>query len=281
MVMIGIDPHKQTHTAVAIDTHEVVLGERLVRARSGQVRGSSHGPTSSMTGHGRGRSSPRVGSAICWRSSSSPRVNTSWTSPRCWRHGCGCWAADGLTRTIPTTCGQSRSPRCVRRCWCRSGSRTTRRSFGCWPAGTRRSRGRGTRPRVDSTRSSAELVPGGIGKELVVSQASRLLEQIEPVGAVATERHRLACELVDDIARCDQQRKASEVRIRTAVVASGTTLTEIFGVGDVIAATLVRPHRRRPPVPDRGEVRRLQRHRARRTILGQPEPESVPVVAAR
>jgi transposase len=38
MVMIGIDPHKQTHTAVAIDSREVVLGERLVRARSGQVR---------------------------------------------------------------------------------------------------------------------------------------------------------------------------------------------------------------------------------------------------
>ena len=34
-----------------------------------------------------------------------------------------------------------------------------------------------------------ELVPGVIRKELVVAQASRLLEAIEPVGAVATERH--------------------------------------------------------------------------------------------
>ncbi len=38
MVMIGIDPHKRTHTAVAIDDREVVVAERLVQARSGQVR---------------------------------------------------------------------------------------------------------------------------------------------------------------------------------------------------------------------------------------------------
>ena len=37
MVMIGIDPHKRTHTAVAVDDREVVLGERLVQARSAQV----------------------------------------------------------------------------------------------------------------------------------------------------------------------------------------------------------------------------------------------------
>jgi transposase len=37
MVMIGIDPHKGTHTAVAIDDREQVLTERLVRATHGQV----------------------------------------------------------------------------------------------------------------------------------------------------------------------------------------------------------------------------------------------------
>jgi transposase len=37
MVMIGIDPHKGTHTAVARDDREQVLTERLVRATHGQV----------------------------------------------------------------------------------------------------------------------------------------------------------------------------------------------------------------------------------------------------
>jgi transposase len=37
MVMLGIDPHKRTHTAVAIDTRERVLDERLVQATGAQV----------------------------------------------------------------------------------------------------------------------------------------------------------------------------------------------------------------------------------------------------
>jgi hypothetical protein len=32
MVLIGIDPHKATHTAVAIDEEERALGELTVRA---------------------------------------------------------------------------------------------------------------------------------------------------------------------------------------------------------------------------------------------------------
>ena len=37
MTMIGIDPHKATHTAVAIDNDERVLKEVRVRACAGQV----------------------------------------------------------------------------------------------------------------------------------------------------------------------------------------------------------------------------------------------------
>ena len=34
---IGIDPHKATHTAVAVDDHETVVSELLVRADRDQV----------------------------------------------------------------------------------------------------------------------------------------------------------------------------------------------------------------------------------------------------
>ena len=37
-VMIGIDPHKATHTAVAINENEVVLDEFKIRASAGQVQ---------------------------------------------------------------------------------------------------------------------------------------------------------------------------------------------------------------------------------------------------
>ena len=36
-VMIGVDPHKGTHTAVALDEHEERLGEVKVRASSVQA----------------------------------------------------------------------------------------------------------------------------------------------------------------------------------------------------------------------------------------------------
>ena len=85
----------------------------------------------------------------------------------------------------------------------------------------------------------AELVPGGISKEVVVSQARSLLVDHPPVGAVAFERHCLAVNLVDELERLTGQPKALRKRIRTAVAATGTTLSEIFGVGDVIAATLI------------------------------------------
>jgi hypothetical protein len=37
MVLIGIDPHKATHTAVAIDKEETALGELTVKADRHQV----------------------------------------------------------------------------------------------------------------------------------------------------------------------------------------------------------------------------------------------------
>ena len=85
----------------------------------------------------------------------------------------------------------------------------------------------------------AELVPGGIDKEVVVTQARSLLEGIEPQDVAAVERHRQALELVDDIDHLDVVLKDSRARITAAVTASGTTLTEIFGVGPIVAAMLI------------------------------------------
>jgi transposase len=85
----------------------------------------------------------------------------------------------------------------------------------------------------------AELVPGGISKEVVVNQARSLLEGIQAGDAAAAERHRQAVELVDDIDHLDAVLRDSRARITAAVAASGTTVTEIFGVGPIVAAMLV------------------------------------------
>jgi transposase len=84
-----------------------------------------------------------------------------------------------------------------------------------------------------------ELVAGGINKEVVVNQARSLLDGIQPEGVAAVERHRQAVELVADLEHLDIVIQDSRARITAAVTTSGTTLTEIFGVGPIVAAMLI------------------------------------------
>jgi transposase len=85
----------------------------------------------------------------------------------------------------------------------------------------------------------ASLAPGGITKELNASDAVELLERIQPAGPVEQTRHDLAVELLDDVRRLDTQLKESHRRIRVAVKASNTSLTDLFGVGPIIACALI------------------------------------------
>jgi transposase len=52
-------------------------------------------------------------------------------------------------------------------------------------------------------------------------------------------RYELALELVADLRRLDTQLRDAKRRITAAVTASKTTLTELFGVGPIIAATII------------------------------------------
>jgi transposase len=84
-----------------------------------------------------------------------------------------------------------------------------------------------------------ELAPGGIAKELNASDAIALLECFEPATPAEAARRDLALEVLADVQRLDEQLKASHRRIRTAVAASGTSLTCVFGVGPIIACYLI------------------------------------------
>ena len=85
----------------------------------------------------------------------------------------------------------------------------------------------------------AELAPGGIAKELYVSDAERLMAKITPETPAEQVRYELALELLDDVRRLDAQTKESHRRIRIAVKASGTSLTDVYGVGPIIAAQII------------------------------------------
>ena len=84
-----------------------------------------------------------------------------------------------------------------------------------------------------------ELDPGGIAKEINASDVDRFLDEVIPATPAEHLRYELAVELLADIRRLDEQLKASHKRIRSAVAASGTGVTDVFGIGPIIAAMLI------------------------------------------
>ena len=236
-VMIGIDPHKATHTAVAIDGCEVELAQLKVRASKRQ---SAQLLTWAAEFEDRAWAiESAAGSVISSRSNSSPPARPCSMFPRRWR---------ARVRVLGTGRSDKNDP---------NDARSVAVAALRAPALTAvRAEDHVTVLRVLAKRNLdlarwrnkvccrlhalvAELVPGGIAKEIVVAQASQLLEGLQPDGAAAAERHRMALELVEDLVHIDIQGRESRRRITAAVAASGTTLTDIFGVGPVIAAMLI------------------------------------------
>jgi transposase len=84
-----------------------------------------------------------------------------------------------------------------------------------------------------------DLVPGGIGREITAAKASRILGQVTPPDAAAEARCELAAELVADIHRLDTQLREVSKKLTAAVKASATTVTMVFGVGPVSAGTII------------------------------------------
>jgi transposase len=85
----------------------------------------------------------------------------------------------------------------------------------------------------------ASLVPGGIPTEITPAQADRLLAGIEPSSAAALARLQLAAEYLADLRHLDAQLRQTRARLAEAVRACGTSLTEVFGIGPVIAAIVI------------------------------------------
>jgi transposase len=96
-----------------------------------------------------------------------------------------------------------------------------------------------------------ELVPGGIKKEITAAHAARILGQVTPSGAIAQARCELAAAFLEDLQRLDTQLRETKKKLAATVKASGTTLTEVFGAGPVIAGTVI------------GDVRNISRFASR------------------
>jgi transposase len=81
--------------------------------------------------------------------------------------------------------------------------------------------------------------PGGVSKEIYAAHAAQILAEAEPRGAALHARAELAAELVADLRRVDALLQETKKKLATAVGASSMSLTEVFGVGPFIAATVI------------------------------------------
>ncbi|HEV3498194.1 MAG TPA: transposase, partial [Actinomycetes bacterium] len=84
-----------------------------------------------------------------------------------------------------------------------------------------------------------DLIPGGASTNLSAAKAAALLRGVRPATATAACRRELARDLLADLRRVDARLKANLVQVRDALAATGTSLTEVHGLGVVVAAKLL------------------------------------------
>jgi len=237
LVMIGIDPHKATHTAVVVDDDENVIGEFTLEASSSQAEcligwaeGFAKREWAVESGNGLGylvsRQLVAAGETVFDVPpvlASRVRLLGSGRSQKNDRNDARSIAIAALRSDRLTTVQPDDQVVVLRLLVKRHRDMARLRSKHC--------------SRLHAL--LLEVKAGGIGVKISVTNASRLLDSIN-VGDEAT-RYRVLVgrEVVDDIARLDQSLKASKKRIATAVTVSGTSLTDIVGVGPVGAATII------------------------------------------
>ena len=85
-----------------------------------------------------------------------------------------------------------------------------------------------------------DLLPGGVSGKLSADRAARILRGIRPQGGTSAHlRRRLASEVLRDVRTLDRKIEDLNGRIEAEVEASGTVLTEIYGVGPILAARII------------------------------------------
>ena len=236
---IGIDPHKATHTAVAIDEFEMVLGEFTVPADRYQAK-RLIGWACELDGDGRRwavESAGGLGYLLAQQLvsggehvvdvpavlASRVRVLSSGRSDKNDPNDARAVAVAALRQpNLAVVCREDQAQ--VLRMVAKRHLELTalRTQAAC---------------RLHTT--LAVLRPGGMARRLSVKNATAMLGSMRPHTPIASQRKAMARQHLLDIRRLDRELKANRVLIRRAVAASNTTVTGIYGVGPVVAALLI------------------------------------------
>ena len=235
--MIGVDPHKGSHTAVVIDQAEVVLGQLRVRAGAVQAdrllawavawpertwavegaRGMGYLLAQQLVAAGERvlDVQPKLGARVRLLATGATNKNDPNDALS---------VAIAALRSAAGTRVRPDDHAAVLKMWSKRHRDLSR-----------------ARNQVVCRLHAVlcDLIPGGVSKQIRAAAAARVLEQARAPGAVQQARHELAAELLADLCRIDAQRREAKKKLAAAVRASGTTLTGIFGVGPAIAATVI------------------------------------------
>ena len=237
MVLIGIDPHKASHTAVVIDRDEQELARVTVRASRGQV-----------------------GELLAF---AAPFTERRWAIESA--GGLGFLLAQQLVRAgqdvvdVPATLAAK-----ARLLGSGRGSKNDPNdALSTAVAALRDPRLRAVvvedpvmvlrlladrHQDLTSLRTQAvcrlhallaALTPGGVQKRLSATAAAAFLARVHPDSVTTATRREMASDLVADIRRLDKAIADIKARTTVAVTASGTTVTDLYGVGPVVAALLI------------------------------------------
>jgi transposase len=236
-VMIGVDPHKGSHTAVVIDGAEVPLGTLRVRAsaaQAGKLPGwAAEWPERTWAVEGAGGLGHLLAQQLVAAGELVMDVQPK-LGARVRLLGTGSSNKNDPNDARSVAVAALRSPLCqqvraddhalILRVWSRRHRQLSRlRSQAAC--------------RLHAT--LCEIIAGGAGKDISAARAAAILASHDPAGAMAAAWHDLAGEHVADLRRLDDQLRDARKKITAAVRASGTSLTEVFGVGPVIAATVI------------------------------------------
>jgi transposase len=85
----------------------------------------------------------------------------------------------------------------------------------------------------------SELTPGKAKKDLTSVQAKRILASVRPRDAVGKTRKRLALEQLAELVAIEKKIKASTAELKPLVLARGSHLMDLTGVGPVVAARIL------------------------------------------
>ena len=100
-----------------------------------------------------------------------------------------------------------------------------------------------TRLRVQTVnrlqRLLAELIPGHGKKDLTALQAKAMLASVRPRDIAGKTRRRIAAEELADLVAVEAKMTRATAELKALVVASGSTLMDIHGVGPVVAARVL------------------------------------------